>query len=263
MWDFIKNEGPKYGYFQEEKKTWLIVKPEFLSGAKQVFSNTGLNITTEGRKHLGAAVWSASYKEDYVNQKVDQWIKELTILSKIAHWAPHEAYACFVSGYKHKLNYCMRTIPDIEENLMKVDQVITTHLIPAITGGIKPSEEERTLFTLPASMGGLGLPLFHRQAKIEFDNSSLITEAVQEDIIAQNIRGTDGSNDKTMKMKQNIKKAKLKRNKDLLQSIIESTNKEKQNLIQITTEKGASSWLTTLPIKMKDSNWISSHSGIL
>ena len=52
-----------------------------------------------------------------------------------------------------------------------------------------------------------------------------------------------------MKMKQNIKKAKFKRNKDLLQSIIGSTNKEKQNLIQITTEKGASSWLTTLPIK--------------
>ena len=107
MWDFIKNEGPKYGYFQEEKKTWLIVKPEFLSEAKQVFSNTGLNITTEGRKYLGAAVGSASYKEDYVNQKVDQWIKKLTILSKIAHWAPHEAYTCFVSGYKHKLNYCM------------------------------------------------------------------------------------------------------------------------------------------------------------
>ena len=55
----------------------------------------------------------------------------------------------------------------------------------------------------------------------------------------------------TIKMKENIKKAKLKRNKDLLQSIIKLTNKEKQNLIQINTEKGASSWLTTLPIKIE------------
>ena len=69
---FYQNEGPKYGYFQEETKTWLIVKPELFSEAKQFFSNTGLNITTEGRKHLGAAVGSASYKEDYVNRKVDR-----------------------------------------------------------------------------------------------------------------------------------------------------------------------------------------------
>ena len=68
MWDFIKNEGPKFGYFQEEKKTWLIVKPEFFSEAKKVFSNTGLNIKTEGKKHLGAAVGSASYKKRFCIQ---------------------------------------------------------------------------------------------------------------------------------------------------------------------------------------------------
>ena len=55
-------------------------------------------------------------------------------------------------------------------------------------------------------MEELGLPLFHHQAKVEFDNSSLITDAVQEDIIAQNIRGTDGSNDKTIRLSRISKK---------------------------------------------------------
>jgi len=35
-----------------------------------MFAGTGINITTEGRKHLGAALGSRSYFEQYVGSKV-------------------------------------------------------------------------------------------------------------------------------------------------------------------------------------------------
>jgi len=33
MWDMIEQWGPKYGYHQQEDKTWIIVKPEYLEEA--------------------------------------------------------------------------------------------------------------------------------------------------------------------------------------------------------------------------------------
>ena len=49
----------------------------------------------------------------------------------------------FRSGYKHKLNYYMRTAPNISNLLRHIDKVITKEFIPAVTGGAKCSENER------------------------------------------------------------------------------------------------------------------------
>ena len=45
---------------------WLVAKLEKEGRAKEMFAGTGINITTEGRKHLGAALGSRSYLEHYV-----------------------------------------------------------------------------------------------------------------------------------------------------------------------------------------------------
>ena len=115
---------------------------------------------------------------------IDDWIRELTLLSEIALFAPQEAYTCFTAGYKHKLNFCMRTIPNIRENLKRLDEIITSKFIPAVTGGIKPTPLERTLFSLPPSLGGLGIPIFSELAEREFRNSSLLTEQLKKNKLA-------------------------------------------------------------------------------
>ena len=61
--------GPTLGYHPNEKKRWLVVKSEKLKKANDVFAGTGINITTEGRKHLGAALGQRSYVEEYVGVK--------------------------------------------------------------------------------------------------------------------------------------------------------------------------------------------------
>ena len=40
--------GPPLGYFPNPQKCWLIVKPEKERPAKEIFSETTINITTEG-----------------------------------------------------------------------------------------------------------------------------------------------------------------------------------------------------------------------
>ena len=57
--------------------------------------------------------------------------------------------------------------------------------MPAITDQAAISRDERTLFSLPAKMGGLGIPIFCETAKIEYNNSRKITESLSNSIVAQ------------------------------------------------------------------------------
>ena len=67
----------------------------------------------------------------------------------------------------------MRTIPGISKLLRKVDEVI---LIPAITSGITITENERKLLSLSPRLGGLYIPIFEKEGKIEYQNSIMISE---------------------------------------------------------------------------------------
>ena len=248
LWDEICRIGPKYGYFPEPSKSWLIVKPKHLNRARNIFSDSSINITTDGRKHLGAVVGSKLYREDFMSEKVSEWAKEIHKLSEIAKFPPHEAYACFVNGYKHKITYFMRTIDGINKFLDQLDEVITRNLIPNLTGGIQPNELERQLFSLPPSMGGLGIPIFAEQATIEFENSIKMTQSLSNNIINQERTYNIDRNEQS-KIKNRIKAARKAKNADTSKRLLEIMTKDQQRLHEINSSKGASVWLSTLPIK--------------
>ena len=65
---------PTFGYFANSSKTWLIVKSPHLQAATELFHGTGVNITVEGKRHLGAAVGRQSFVHQYVEEKVAQWV---------------------------------------------------------------------------------------------------------------------------------------------------------------------------------------------
>ena len=58
-------------YMANVWKTHLIVKKEHEVSAKEIFDGTGVLITTEGERHLGAAIGSRPFAEKYVNNKVE------------------------------------------------------------------------------------------------------------------------------------------------------------------------------------------------
>ena len=70
--------------------------------ARSIFEETAVNITTEGRKHLGAALGSRSYLEQYVNDKVEDWVRQVTKLAAFALSQPQACYATFTFGLKHR-----------------------------------------------------------------------------------------------------------------------------------------------------------------
>ena len=250
-WEELCRLGPKYGYFPNAAKTWVITKDEHLEKAKRIFKGTNVQITTEGKRHLGAALGKEKFKREFVNLKVDGWIKQLRILSKIAETEPQAAYTGFVSGFKHKISYSMRTLPEIATHLDRVDDCITAEFIPAITGGINCSNELRELLSLPPKLGGLGIPIFANLSEIEHQNSEKLTQSLVKNIMEQERIGNPND---TQKIKNQLKNERKNQHKKLLNDLRCHMDNTSSKLNELASEKGASSWLTTLPIEEEGFN---------
>ena len=169
-WDELMVSGPPLGYFPNPQKCWLIVKPEKERPAKEIFSETTINITTEGRKHLGAALGSREFFEEYVDEKVEEWVAQVTSLAEFATTQPQSSYVAFVFGLRHRWTYFLRTLPDIAPFLEPLERAIADLLVPAITEHVT-TQEERDLLELPVRLGGLGLVNPARTASQEYEAS--------------------------------------------------------------------------------------------
>ena len=108
---FAEKVGPAFGYYPNAMKTWLIVKQHHLDEANDQFKDSGISITTEGKRHLGAAISTPQFISVYVERKVCEWVSEIERLLSIALTQPHAAYAALTDGLKHKWTYLIRTIP--------------------------------------------------------------------------------------------------------------------------------------------------------
>ena len=101
-WKTLCILGPKFGYYPEASKSWLIVKEKAKQRAFTVFKDTAIKITTEGQRHLEAVISSFKYKCEYVQNKIDEPIKEIKVLFMIVKTEPQATYSCFITAFTHK-----------------------------------------------------------------------------------------------------------------------------------------------------------------
>lgn len=220
----------------------MIVKEQYVEKANELFRNTNIQITTRGERHLGAVIGSDDYKSEYCNKMVNQWVQELSMLSRIAITQPQEAYTCYISGYQHRFSYFVRTIPGIEKFLDPVEDVIRHQFIPAITDGHVVNDEERMLMSLPPRLGGLGLKNICEYAPVELENSKQLTYLLQKEIVGK----IDDDSGKTIAV---IKSERRQQNKEKLELLRANMNEEQKRINDVNMMVGASNWLTSLPIK--------------
>ena len=76
--------GPYIGYYINEKNSWLIIKEQYLSRAKEICSNSKIQSTTDYHRHLGAFIGTEANKETFVHEKISEWIKQLEYLSEVS-----------------------------------------------------------------------------------------------------------------------------------------------------------------------------------
>ena len=91
-------------------KSWLIVKSDELTEEARAAFGDSVNINTDGKRHLGAVIGSANYKQEYCQEIVQNWVSQLKLLCEIFQRQPQAAYTAFTKGFHSKFTYFTRTI---------------------------------------------------------------------------------------------------------------------------------------------------------
>ncbi len=216
--------------------------------AKRIFKDVEIEITSEGKRHLGAALGSEQFKEEYVKLKVSKWVKDIEKLAEFAQQEPQAALCAFTKGLCHRWTYIQRTVSDISRLFEPLESAIRTKLLKEIIGR-DVSDIERRLLALPVRMGGLGVRNPVETSQKEYEASVQITKQLTDKICRQDqdITTIDWKEVKTEK--ENMT---LKRNlsfKTEQEAIIKELKDETVQDSKAASEKGASAWLSALPLK--------------
>ena len=229
------------------QKSWLIVKEGNIDAARSHFENTNINITTEGRKYLGAALGTKEFCDTFLKNKVENWTKEIERLSVIAKTQPHAAYSAFTHGVSSRWTNMARTNSNLAQFLQLLTKAIDSDLIPAVTDQSAHGETMRKVFALPTRRGGLGI-IDHLSLHREFAYSLKVTEPLTKLILQQQNQMTE-----EVSQQQSVLKASVECLKNLVinvtdEEISANFNRNLKRAVDLAKEKVASVWLTALPI---------------
>ena len=155
-WDKLQAEGPSYGYHLNARKSVLVVKPHAYDDAVRLFADTGIQVTSDGKRYLGSAIGTPDYIHGYIQEKANEWCKQIETLSSFACTQPQAAYTTFVRALSCRWTFLCRVLPDASSGLDQLEHAIVTKLLPALTGE-EVSLELRRLFAFPCRDGGLGI----------------------------------------------------------------------------------------------------------
>ena len=208
-----------------------------------------MTITTDGRPHLGAAISSQEFIKGNVHSKVREWSSLVSILSEIAISQPHTAtFSALTHGLQSKWTYLSRVIPNIGDKLSPLEDVLRSKLHPALAGRPPPNDLEFALFILPARLGGLGIRIPSKVANSGLQASLLITSSLTDHLLCQDTEYgyeiiADQLQGKTTVSKKN--RDVNAREADVIYCLLPDSL---QRAVDFTKEKGASIWLTALPL---------------
>ena len=217
--------------------------------AKESFGNSPVNITTEGKRHLGAVIGSQQYKDLYCKEKVESWKSELETLALIAETEPQSAYAAYTKAYKSKFIYFQRTIESFEEYLEPIDSLLFGTFIPTLFGREEPVDLPKELIALSPNDGGLGIEMISGNTKKQFEASKNKTrihvETIKQQSLIMNETGPDGRT--KSEIDGSIKKTNVESRKAKFNDLVLGENLKQ--FVDQARDTGASSWLNALPIR--------------
>ena len=176
------------------------------------------------------------------------WVEDIKILASIAKDDPQSAFAAMAMVFpiQHPWRYIQRTVPNISALFKDLENEIHHRLLPAIVGR-EISSEERDIIALPARYGGMGILKPEEWSDFEFEASKKVTEKLKALIIRQdfdtNINATE-----IVVVKREVKNEKEILWKTKYETICAELNTSTKRALDNAQQKGASSWLTSLPI---------------
>lgn len=127
--------------------------------------------------------------------------------------------------------------------------MIRSRLIPALTGQPPPNDELRDLLALPAGLGGMALTNPTSAADIEFYASSKVSDPLKNAILRQSFEYPGDVVYHQVEAKRDVRRLKHEQSMQAVVTLQQSLPVSLQRSMGLAQEKGASTWLTSLPIQ--------------
>ena len=230
-------------------KTYLIVKEHHRSTANTLYGDTEVKITDDGKPHLGAALGTSSFTKLYVKSKVEKLSEELTTLASIAETNPQAAHACFSHGFVSKWTYLTRTIENIGPLLQPLEDTIREKLLPALCGKPAPNDETRDLLALPCRLGGIGLLNPTKLDNEAYAASKEVTRPIVNSILSKDGSYSYEALSDQLSVAAETRKKNCSHQSSTTGQLKANFNTDLQRAMDLAQEKGASNWLTVLPVE--------------
>ena len=224
------------------------MKEEHFELATTTFQSTGVQITTEGRRLLGAPLGTSKFKDEYLNEKVSAWTRQIVQLAAIARTQPHAAFSAFTHALLGRLTFLARVTSDLVDHLQPLETEICRSFLPSLTGRPAPGEGVRSLLALPPRLGGLGII----NPTTAFVNEHKHSKEVCEPLTTLIVEQDHDLSDTCSAIQRRKKVVQAQREKDALDkaSILKPALPEcLQRAMEVASDKGASHWLSAMPME--------------
>ena len=99
---------------------------------------------------MDAVIGTEELKQEYIREKVTEWVREVNVLSDVAKTEPHAAYSAYTHSLQHRWNFVMRTIPDISPLLTPLENSIRTTFLSSLLRFSTIRDDERELLEIPS-----------------------------------------------------------------------------------------------------------------
>lgn len=162
------------------------MKKEHYKQAVNVFSNSGVKVMKDGQRHVRAALGIQTFVEAFVTEKVYEWTKDVEQLATIASSQPHAAYSALTHGLIGKWAYISRTVPNVSDIFLPVENALRHRFLPALKGRTGFTNLERELFAPPTRLPSLGILNPSKTASHQCKCSQRVTVPLTALILQQN-----------------------------------------------------------------------------
>ena len=152
-------------------------------------------------------------------------------------------------GLFQRWTFIQRTIKKISDLFQPLEKTINTIFIPALLGVKSITDLERRLLALPYRYGGLGIRNPVNTADLAYKSSAKISKELADLILSQEVNLSLLNNDLVKEAKLEVKSDNEKLIKQEEEDILKQLDTKTQKLMKAAQEKGASAWLSALPLK--------------
>jgi len=101
---------------------------------KAIQKITPMDVSVSGIINLGSVIGTGLFREQYIRNKVESWVKDLQSLSKYTQDDPQAVYSAFTKSLSSRWTHFQRTVPDASELFEPLEYAIRNRLIPALVG---------------------------------------------------------------------------------------------------------------------------------